>query len=568
MKKKILIFLPVLLLTLCLVACAKESKKSFTDLVKVIYKSEEKLASYNESNIIYDDELMIYSKDTSMRISRREQVHTEVNINEKKLSLSGGSLYDETITSYKTIDNVKYTEVNGTVYQNPYTMPTYYLTFVLSEEFMEDDYELTIDGNNYKLVGKVLDDKISSLFLNKSVNSITNLNIEIVVEDNLLRSFSANYTSTTGFDIEIKDEYYYGTKGKGIAYFYLEGGSCKNSKDKISYIYPFDGTYYDMKIGDPNEIETEELDKITLHGYHIEGWYRTKIVNDDGTVSYKDKWDFNVDRMTVDGVTLYARWMKNTTHTYEVYYINPDTEEEVFVDKYTVVEGEEFDSDFVDTEVKGYTTIGYLDENGFEWDEEFTHPGGDVDVAVKVYLKLVVGDYAVVSTAREFNSAIGSDENIYLLNDIDYDGDEVSFEKYSGEIVGNGHKLYNLTIDYDPNNLKGYIDDLDGSKNHLYVSLFFELKGANIKDLSFENVSFVINVRLSKITNIVVAPFAILASDTKLENVSISGNIEVKKTPDNSEIVVVSDKLFYNASSDVEIDDNTKVNFTVVSSNK
>ena len=88
------------------------------------------------------------------------------------------------------------------------------------------------------------------------------------------------------------------------------------------------------------------------------------------------------------------------------------------------------------------------------------------------------------------------------INDIDYDGDEVSFEKYSGEIVGNGHKLYNLTIDYDPNNLKGYIDDLDGSKNHLYVSLFFELKGANIKDLSFENVSFVINVRLSKITNI------------------------------------------------------------------
>ena len=65
-----------------------------------------------------------------------------------------------------------------------------------------------------------------------------------------------------------------------------------------------------------NEIETEELDKITLHGYHIEGWYKTKVEHPDGTVEYQDKWDFDVDKMTLEGVTLFAKWEENKLYTY------------------------------------------------------------------------------------------------------------------------------------------------------------------------------------------------------------------------------------------------------------
>ena len=32
--------------------------------------------------------------------------------------------------------------VDGTTFQNEFTMPTYYLTFVLSEDFLEKDYSL------------------------------------------------------------------------------------------------------------------------------------------------------------------------------------------------------------------------------------------------------------------------------------------------------------------------------------------------------------------------------------------------------------------------------------------
>ncbi len=566
MKKKILIIIPLILFTLCFASCKsckKDHRTDFEKLVNSIYDSELIIAGYNEQTKMFDDQFEVYNKDTDFIIQRGEKVKSEVNITERKLSTSGTATYDETTTSYKTVDNIKYVEVGGTTYENPYEMPTYYLTFVLAEDFLSEGYTLEVNENNYHLKAQVLDNKASSLFLNKSIGNLSNLEIEIVIENNKLKTFKANYFSQNGFDVEIETNYYYGEEGLGKAIFYLEGGTCKNSKDRVSYVYKFDGTKISMKIVDPNVLETNPNEQIIKSGYHIEGWYQTKIENSDGTIEYADKWDFDNDTMTIDGVTLYAKWEINRTYTYELYYKN-DLGEEVFLDSYEVDEGEKFYELFMDNKtVDGYTSLGYLDEQGNPWDETFTHPGGDSDLAVKIYLNLIEGEYTLVTNARGFRNALSRGQNIYLLNNIDFDGDEICFDTYSGIIKGNGYKVSNFAIDYDDsrNGLEGPLDDLTGSSDYLYISLFFELKDSLIQDLTFENIIVDVNTSNSRIKYIILAPLAIKVSNTKLINVKFTGSVSITKTPE-CEKEIVTDKLWYTATADVTVDDATSWNIT------
>lgn len=570
MKKKI-ILISSIVLALCLLSTIvtiiivnknKSKLSDFESLVQIVYDSEAKLAGYNETNIIYDGNLEVYKKDTEFIIQRGTKVKSEVTITEKKLSTSGKDMYDETVTSYKTVGDTKYTEINGKVYQNPYTVPTYYLTFVISEEFFET-YDLDKNDNNYKLKGVISNNKISSFFLNKSVNSITNLEVEITIENNLLKSFNANYTSTTGSTVEIKVVYSYGLIGSGKAIFYLEGGICQNTHERVSYVYDFDGTKISTLIIDPNVLEEDPKDQIIKNGYHIEGWYQTKTENPDGTVTYSDKWDFANDKMTIDGVTLYAKWEINRLYTYELYYYDQNNNE-VLLDSYEVKEGEKFYDLFMkNKEVEGYTSLGYLDSEGNEWDEDFMHPGGDSDLAIKIYLNLIEGDYTVVKTKRQFKTALTRGENIYLLNDIDFDGDDMCFDSYSGTILGNNHKVINFEVDYDTsrNGLQGSLDDLKGTSDHLYIALFFELKDAIIKDLTFENMLIDVNTNYSQIKYLIIAPLAIVANNVTLENVKLSGNITYTKTP-NSENEIVLDNFFYSKGEDVIVDANSNAIIT------
>ena len=563
--KKILLLIPILGMLLYLGSCGKNDKMEFEDFVKAIYDSEQVIAGYNETNTILDGDFEVYNKTTNFKIERGENVKSEVKIIEKKLSSSGKDTYDETETNYTTFNNTKYTVINGTKYENEYEMPTYYLTFVLSKEFLKDDYKFVQEEDTYTLTADVLDNKVSSLFLNKSLKSVKDLSIEIVVSEGNLRSFKANYKSTTGFDVKIDTEYLYANVGEARAVFYLEGGTCQNSKDRVSYVYKFDGNKIDTLIIDPNVLETEEQDQIYKTGYHIEGWYKTKTVDADGNVTYSDKWDFANGRMTLDGVTLYAKWEINRYYSYELYYYDKDGKE-VFLDSYECNEGEKFYDLFLDKkEVEGYTSLGYLDSEGNPWNKAFTHPGGDSDLAIKVYLDLIEGEYTLVETYREFRSAVSRNENIYLLGDIDFDGKEMCFDDYSGEILGNGYKMINLTVDYNTlkSGLKGELNPdgtLDNSsRNTLYIALFFELKDVTIKDLTFENLLIDVDTSLKDISNIVIAPLAIIAENVKLDNVHISGNIKYSKLPDKEiNLNVVNDKFFIH-SDDIDVADNCTI---------
>lgn len=563
MKKRIILIVFTMVLVLLISSCGKKKLTDFEHLVNDIYASESILAGYNETQVIKDQDLEVYHKDTNLKLIRGDKVRTNVSVLEKKLSTSGNKLYDETHTEYSTIDNIKYTTVNGTTYENPYTVPTYYLTFVLSEDFLESGYNLNVESDTYTLTAKVLDNKISSLFLNKSLGNISNMNIKIVVDGGKLKSFNASYLSPTGFTSIIETNYLYAEVGTGKAVFYLEGGVCQNSHERVSYLYNFNGSVIDMLIKDPNVLETNPNDMILKSGYHIEGWYKNKTVDEFGNVTYSDKWDFENDRMTIDGVTLYAKWEENRTYKYELYYKDLDGND-VFLSSYECKEGAKFSERQLDVKtVDGYTSLGYLDEQGNPWNSNFTHPGGDEDLSIKVYLNLIEGDYAIVKTATQFKKAIGKGENIYLCNDIDFDEDELIFNNYSGEILGNGYTVSNFTIDYDDSRtgLKGEIDDLENGSNYLYVSLFFELKDSYLKDINFDNIVVDIETRNSQIKYLVFAPLAVIMENTTLENVSFSGSFTITKIPE-CEKNIVTNKFCYKELENVLISDDSKISFT------
>ena len=561
--KKLLLIISILLMSVTLFSCKKDKLTNFEELVQIIYKSEENLSGYTEVSSIKDNDFVLYSKDTNCLIQRGKTVKTQVEINEKVLSSSGERVYDETTTTYKTVGNVKYVEVDGNSYENEYTIPTYYLTFVLTEEYLKSGYELNVNENNYELTATVENDKISSLFLNKSLGAVSNLTINILVEKGFLTKFTANYTTENGYAASIETTYSYSEKGTAKAIFHLEGGTCQNSKNKITYLYDFDGTQDSIKIIDPNVLITSPQDQIIRNGYHIEGWYQTKVENPDGTVEYSDKWDFANDTMTLEGVELYAKWEINKVYTYEVYYYDVNGNE-VLLDKYEVKEGEKFSELFLNNkEVEGYTSLGYLDESGNPWDENFTHPGGESDLAIKLYLDLIEGEYTVVKTARQFKTALTRNESIYLMNDIDLEGEEISFNSYSGTIQGRGYKVYNFAVKYDSSKggLKGSLEDINGTQDHLYISLFFELKDATFVDINFEEIKIVVNTDFSNIKYMIIAPLAIKAENVKMENVKFSGTIEFKKVP-NCEIETVIDNFWYKEIGDISVDSNTVINFT------
>ena len=109
--KKILIFITVLVTSLYLASCRGNDQMDFKGFVKAIYNSEQIMAGYNESNIILDGDFEVYNKLTNFKISRGENVKSEVKIVEKKLSTSGNQTYDETVTNYTTFHDKKYTVI-------------------------------------------------------------------------------------------------------------------------------------------------------------------------------------------------------------------------------------------------------------------------------------------------------------------------------------------------------------------------------------------------------------------------------------------------------------------------
>ncbi len=344
----------------------------------------------------------------------------------------------------------------------------------------------------------------------------------------------------------------YDHKDMAKVVFHLEGGIYKTNEEKVVYYYPIeeDGSTY---IADPNQLDKDDL--VTRAKYKLVGWYRKK--NADGT--YSEPWNFEKDKITKDGIELYAYWLPNLVFSYELYY--KDTEGEHLLGKYEVSQGGKFNDYMKYSKRSNYTLVGYYDEQGNPWDSNYTHPGGTQDTAIKVYAEYIEGDWEIVRTVEDLKGAKNS--NIYLMNDLDLKGETLNFENYRFIFEGNNHTISNFKI---TGNWASNEADINPETNpngentsavYNYEGLFRKTNKATIQNVTFEDVTFEVNTSNSRTQYIVVSPFAVETAGSTIKNVKFSCKVIFVKAP--CEVECITDTMYYvNDESNPSKFDNVK----------
>ena len=330
--------------------------------------------------------------------------------------------------------------------------------------------------------------------------------------------------------------------------YYLEGGVYQNCEQPVIQYYSFDeGT--SNRIVDISSLSGQV---IIRSGYTLEGWY-TQKTGEGNDATYDGKWDFENDVVTSEGITLYAKWKKNIIYAYEVCYRDELDQSVHSLGRYEVSEGDTFNeyyASYFGDKRFGYTALGGLyTESGEPWDKSFTHPGGEVDTTVRVFLDYIEGDYVLVDSPRQLLA--NKNKNLYLTSDIDFEGEAFAgFGDYKGVIRGNGFSVKNFTLSYDSSK-NGLIadNDLSTEGGMLCISLFRSLNGADITDLTFSDFTVDIKAGYPGTKIILVAPLAIKMADSRLAGVTVTGvTVTCTQLPagfDPSSLIVLDDRAVY-----------------------
>lgn len=344
--------------------------------------------------------------------------------------------------------------------------------------------------------------------------------------------------------------------------FELEGGKYLNSRTSVSH-------YYQLVDGEPCKIFPLEDKKFSEGGvtrdggYELDGWYRTKTPTGEGDYEYSDKWDFEKDTVTAEGVTLYAKWNEPIFFTFDFVYIDNDGNE-VTVSSNRVNAGNKFGDVYKNDVLSyadvrdGYTAIAvYYDaEHTQPFDDSRPHRGGDSSFAEKLYVEYIEGSYRLVKTADDLKG-LGS-KGVYLLDNIDMQGKKFSFDNFTGKtLLGNGYRIYNFTVDYSDSRFD-LVDDFEtDNKKALCISIFGKADGATIKDVTFDNITVVVDTFYSAIDKIYVAPLAVSAKDSTFVNVKVTGTFAYTAQTANAfdivtDLVFVTDKGAYKYENSTE----------------
>lgn len=347
-------------------------------------------------------------------------------------------------------------------------------------------------------------------------------------------------------------------KGKIPATFHLEGGMCQNSIYDVVYYYDF-GDKTEMKIGDPNVIETREDYHITRKGYDLDGWYLTKTgEGDDAT--YSDQWDFSKNTMTKEGVHLYAKWVKQIKYSFELYY-KDENNKDVLIKSYGANQNATFGSVYIDRAAAkaypGHTFINFSDVNGNVIDDIYTiyTSTDESNPVVKLYANYIEGDFTIVSTASEFLSAIRTGKSVYLMNDIDLEGKDLFVERYNNATLnGNGHTVSNFNLSFNKS-----------KTGDLYVGIFGAMRNSNVIDTKFTGAKFNFEYNGTRIQAAYLGAVAGTATGGKIENVTFEGEYTIassdKMTIDY--IDYINDgRVYYSLLKDDELGDTVVTNST------
>ena len=326
----------------------------------------------------------------------------------------------------------------------------------------------------------------------------------------------------------------------------LEGGVYGNSTRPVDFYYNYarGGEY---AIGDIEKVSNK---KVTRTGYFIEGWY-TQRTESDGVVTYDGKWDFEKDKVTfgADGkvsyggktgdenlVRLYACWATNVSYKYNVGYVDDNgsfvklaTVETLvdipFGEEKSTIEKKELDKR------EGYTSLGRYYKydaaaeggKGEELTDDFVLEQSKEDVSLDIVADYIKGDYRVVREAKDITSNASVDKKanrmLYLMIDVDFGVARVDFMIYNG-INGNCHKLSYFTIRVIDRKTEG---NFDGSENYFVeVSMFGDIDGGEITDVTVENVSIGVRAQGDRIRQVYFAPLCMRAKNAKLSNVTFT----------------------------------------------
>lgn len=350
--------------------------------------------------------------------------------------------------------------------------------------------------------------------------------------------------------------------------FNLEGGVYKNSTQPITYYYKINESETSL-IRRPEEIASA---KVTRDNYEFVGWFRTKT-GSGASATYSDEWDFDKDTVDSQGVVLYACWKKQVKYSYRVCYKTDDGNVEVLGTYSDIAEGQAF-SDFNNygNSRQGYTLLGFVDENGNDWDSNFGHPGGDTDTVVDVFGKYVKGKFKIVSDKDAFANYFGK-ESIYLTCDIDMSGKRLSVGfrsrgKDGSPIVveGNGFTVSNITVSAGTSPVGGFkkddvdIDIEDENESSLYACLFQEAEFVEMRNITFANMTTEIAVNGNfSYYKLYVSPFAVKATDCKFTDVKLDFTIKIKSNAQTDKLTI-ADKLFVVGDAQQQIDCTITIN--------
>ena len=360
----------------------------------------------------------------------------------------------------------------------------------------------------------------------------------------ILTVSSAAFLTACGGDPDYDE--LYADKVKVV--YELEGGRYLNSTTSVSH-------YYEFKSGAPRTIKPLEdksfsEDGVTRDGgFVLEGWYREKVT-ENGTTEYLNRWNFETDTVSDEGVTLYAKWNSPIAYTFDFVYFDENGEEKV-AQSYKVNAGDRFGDVWKNDVLSyaggyaGHTAVGvYSDpEHKIPFDDSIVHPGGEESTAVKLYVEYIEGSYSIVRTAAQLRMARSKD--IYLLADIDMEGAKLSFDNFKGKtLIGNGHKISNFTVDYSVSRNDLVEDFADETKKALCISLFGNSENVTVKDVVFEDITVTVDTFLSDVDKIYVAPLAVSSAGSTFENVSVKATFGYTDRT-TAEIVFVTDRGTY-----------------------
>ena len=332
-------------------------------------------------------------------------------------------------------------------------------------------------------------------------------------------------------------------EGKSIVTFELNGGMLKygtsSTRTNINFAY-----YPGTRILDPSkDISNYELSR---SGYNFTGWYTSE------DCKANEKWNFN-DYISVDTLTLWAGWEKAVKYTFDVYYVDGEGND-VALGSWSAKEGgtlpQSLAENYASTR-KGYTQIGFYADRELteEWDFSTKHPGGDTDRSIPVYVKYIDGEWSLVSNFAALKKALNDGKNIYLTEDIDCQGNELSFKGkgYGGILEGNGFSISGFTVNAS-----------SGVLTLKRCAIFESLAAtAVIRNVSFTDASYVVEVAVDGEVTVEVATLALSAEQGALiSGVSVSGSFITNyggELPAVDGAVLSGDATVENYTADLQI---------------